>query len=148
MAKKGALLHYWNVHSQTALSLLSQLQPLRKRYLFSHVPQPSDFSMPGAQKGNGSFSTCCSRNFVLHLYRAAWPQIWDHETKISLGQSSQCKGVTPGQALRNLLSLQPVPLFPHHWGQGHRQRDRKALGYLTLSFCGNFVCFLSSENQE
>lgn len=44
---------------------------LEKIYLFSHVPQTSGFSMPGTQNGNGSFSTCCSRKFALHLYRAA-----------------------------------------------------------------------------
>lgn len=61
---------------------------LEKRYLFLHVPQPSDFSMPGTWSGNGSFSTCSSRNFVLNLFRAAWPQIWDYKTK---QQSSMCR---------------------------------------------------------
>lgn len=112
---------------------------LQKRYLFPHVPH---LTFPW-QNGNGSFSTCWSRNFVLHRFRAAWPQIWDCKTKISLGQRSPCKGLTAGQVLRNFLSLQPVPSFPSSLGRSGTDRDRK-----TLNFCGNFVCFLSSENKE
>lgn len=97
---------------------------LEKIYLFAHVPQTSDFSMPGTQNGNGSFSTCCSRNSALHLYRAAWPKIWDQETKLSLGQSSQCKGVTPGQHWETFPTA-TSSLFPSSLGgdKWHRQKN-------------------------
>lgn len=121
---------------------------LEKRYLFPHVSRPSDCPMPGTQNGNGSFSTCCSRNFVLHLFRAAWPQIWDYKTKFSLGQSSPCKGVPPGQVQRNLLSLQPAPLFPHHWREVAQTEAEKPLGSWPSISVGILCVSLSSENQE
>lgn len=121
---------------------------LEKRYLFSHVPQPSDFSMPGTWSGNGSFSTCSSRNFVLNLFRAAWPQIWDYKTK---QQSSTCKGVTPGQVLRissacNLF----VPLLPHHWGQVTQTDTEKPLGSWASIAVGNLCvsCHLKTRNNS
>lgn len=123
---------------------------LEKRYLFPHVSRPSDFPMPGTQNGNGSFSTCCSRNFVLHLFRAAWPQIWDYKTKFSLGQSSPCKGVPPGQVQRtsSVCNLLPFSLITgEKW---HRQRQKNpwvADPQFLWEFCV-FPCHLKTRNNS
>lgn len=116
MAKKGTPLHYRNVHSQTALSLLSQLQSLRK-YIYLHMclrhlifpcqahKTVMDHFLPAVAETLPS--TCTELpDQKSEIRRQSFP--WDRAP--SAREWHQDSTEKPFQ-------LQPVPFFPHHWGQ-------------------------------
>ena len=135
MAKRGTLLHYWNVHSQTTLMvLLSQIQSLRNSILISrsiyfhiylsHLTSPcwahkvvTDRFLPAV--GETLPSTCS---------RAACPQTSEIMRQLSLGQSSQCKGADTRTGTEEPSQSGTSPPFPSLWTSNMDRALEKYLG--------------------